>query len=47
MITLWLIGWFFTLGFIKKEPSFGLGFATFFMWPVFLGCEIRELLEKK
>ena len=47
MITLWVIGWFFTLGFIKEEASLSVTLGALIMWPIMIGAEIRELLEKK
>ena len=48
VLIIWMIGWVFTIGFImeKTQTLDEIGAATllFFVWPLILGCELREKL---
>lgn len=41
---LWLIGWFFTIGFLHL--TFWRGVAALFLWPYYLGTTLSGLLGK-
>ena len=41
----WFIGWLFTMGFVKTESSVDV-IIIFLIWPIKLGDELREYLDK-
>jgi hypothetical protein len=41
---LWLIGWLFTIGYLKL--NFWAGAAALFVWPYFIGTRIAALLVR-
>ena len=45
---IWGIGCLFTIGFLDKEMKKArclMTFATIIMWPVFLGCVCRDIVD--
>lgn len=53
-MTLWMIGFLFTLGYLDfldlkvgEWKRFGYLFTTLALWPVFLGMEISEQVKEK
>lgn len=55
MIVVWVMGWFFTMGFVRCKlwPDIGaihtvlLSIAFIVIWPIILGLELRHLLTKR
>jgi hypothetical protein len=42
-MTIWIIGWFFTLGVF--DPSFGTGIFMIFTWPIDLGLLVKNIIR--
>jgi len=42
--TLWMIGWLFTIGYLKL--SFWWGVLAIIIWPYLLGKKVREIMTK-
>ena len=46
VLIIWLIGRLFTVGFIMEQTKtldeIGASILLFFVWPLILGCELRD-----
>jgi hypothetical protein len=47
LAVVWLAGGWFTMGFMEKDPDSFLEFVfIMLLWPLFLGRELKERLDK-